>query len=96
MPTVESARPVNSPEAINVSQDIAGIHIRFIPENEKGDELTSRKFKDLCVFNVAGIIEVTTITEGDKKKRYRKLVPLNTWEQEHEQNGGGGDDNDGD
>ena len=32
----------------SVGENILGIHIRFLPEGTKDEELTSRKFKDKC------------------------------------------------
>ena len=54
----------------SVRDVIAGVHIRFIPENEKGEEITSRKFKDLVTFMVEGIalrVEVGQTATGKKK-----------------------------
>jgi hypothetical protein len=35
-----------------VNVNVKGIHIRFIPENTKGEQLTSRKFREF--FTTAG------------------------------------------
>ena len=36
--------------SVSVRDAIEGVHIRFIPENEKGEELTSRRMKDAITF----------------------------------------------
>jgi hypothetical protein len=41
----------------NPDQDVVGVHINFIPESSKGEDLSSRAFKDLCVFENVGVIE---------------------------------------
>ena len=41
--------------SVNVRDAIEGVHIRFIPENEKGEELTSRRMKDAITFTVEGV-----------------------------------------
>ena len=67
----------------NVNHDVAGIHIRFIPENSKGEEITSRKFADQCVFNVVGITKITKVTVNGKEKRYNELQLLEKWRKDN-------------
>ena len=59
---------------------INGVHIRFTPENSKGEELTSRKFAQLCSFEIKGkwIYKNVTPGEGETFKPYRTktLYPL--------------------
>ena len=59
---------------------INGVHIRFTPENSKGEELTSRKFAQLCSFEIKGkwIYKNITPGEGETFKAYRTktLYPL--------------------
>lgn len=57
-------------------QAINGVHIRFTPENSKGEELTSKKFKDLCTFEVLGYLETTNIGTKQKPKYQRVLYPI--------------------
>ena len=61
-------------------QAINGVHIRFTPENSKGEELTSRKFAQLCDFEIKGkwIYKNVTPGEGETFKPYRTktLYPL--------------------
>ncbi len=54
---------------MNIRELIDGVHIRFQPENSKGEELTSKKFKDSCV--------------PPNIKRMRTLVPMDTWRQQN-------------
>lgn len=63
----------------NVGLDVSGIHIRFLPENSKGEAITSRKFADQCVFNVVGVQKITRVKEGKKTKRYSELQSLEKW-----------------
>ena len=56
---------------------IAGVHLRFLPENAQGDQITSRMFKDLCKFDVQGIVESVKYGEDDKKS-YTKFT---SWEE---------------
>ena len=82
----------------SVDEVVKGIHIRFVPENSKGEELTSRAFKESVQLNVVGVRELTTITEGTKKTNYAALKDLDTWKYEVEHpaqasgGSGGGDE----
>lgn len=53
---------------------IQGVHIRFIPENAKGEQLTSRAFKDLCTFELVGRIETEKIDLGNGKYKYQQIL----------------------
>ena len=95
-PTVESAHHgVTKADMLagkaNVGQDVSGIHIRFIPENAKGEAITSRKFADQCIFNVVGVTKITTVTQGNKTKRYSELQSLEKWRKDYAANNNNGD-----
>jgi nucleoid DNA-binding protein len=69
----------------NPDLDVAGVHINFIPESGKGDDLTSRAFKELCVFENVGVVEyVRKGGEGADKNKVigTKLVDMDAWYQE--------------
>ena len=86
-PKVESARGGLTEAKLadgdfNVADVVEGIHVRFIPENSKGEELTSSKFKDSCVLETLGVIELTQTNPGcaqGKEKYARSLVSLEAW-----------------
>lgn len=87
-PRVESARNGVSKENMqagkaNVGQDVEGIHIRFIPENAKGEEITSRKFAEQCIYNIVGVTKITKVTQGKKTKRYNELQSLEKWRKDN-------------
>ena len=65
-------------EALNVGIDnlIAGVHLRFTPENSKGEELTSRNLKNDCIFEMRDLITVHKVTVDGKVKRYQTRVPI--------------------
>ena len=74
-PTVESVGRTN-PLDYNVNTDVKGIHIRFIPENAKGEEITSRQFADLCTLMTAGVWTVEKVNIGGKWKSVRRFRPM--------------------
>ena len=55
---------------------INGIKINFSPENTKGEKLTSRAFKDECIFEFGYLVESEKRTVGGKEKRFQKKTPL--------------------
>lgn len=73
-PTVES-KGKDDPNDYDVNTDVVGIHIRFIPQNDKGEELTSKKFADLCTFNCVGVWEKKKVVVKGKTVITRKLIP---------------------
>ena len=97
-PKVESARGGLTEAKLadgdfNVADVVEGIHVRFIPENSKGEELTSSKFKDSCVLETLGIIELTQTNPGcaqGKEKYARSLVSLEAWRIKNGSTDGGG------
>ena len=58
---------------------IAGVHLRFIPENSKGERLTSRALKDECTFKAAYVIESKKKTIDGKQVTYQEKIPLSSW-----------------
>ena len=82
-------------KSLNVGIDnlIAGVHLRFIPENSKGDELTSRMLKKECTFKAAYVVESKTKTIDGKERTYQEKIPISsfataTYEPETNQEGG--------
>ena len=70
---------------------INGIKINVTPENIKGEKLTSRAFKDECVFEFGYLVESEVRTVGGKEKRYQKKTPLSyVLAPQADNNGGGG------
>ena len=55
---------------------INGIKINFSPENIKGEKLTSRAFKDQCVFEFGYVVESEKRTVNGKEKRVQKKTPI--------------------
>jgi len=55
---------------------INGIHINFNPENTKGEKLTSRAFKEECLFEFGYLVESEVRTVGGKERRYQKKTPI--------------------
>ena len=70
--------------SVNVRDAIEGVHIRFIPENEKGEELTSRRMKDAITFTVEGVKILTKVGVAPNQKTLVSIESLEKFA-----NGGG-------
>ena len=71
---------------------IAGVHLRFIPENTKGEKLTSRALKDECTFKAAYVIESKKKTIDGKERTYQEKIPISSFAvASHKPSTGGGD-----
>ena len=68
----------NLADAVAAGPDamINGIKINFNPENSKGEQLTSRAFKDQCIFEFGYLVESEVRTVAGKQKRFQKKTPL--------------------
>ena len=55
---------------------INGIKINFTPENTKGEKLTSRAFKDQCIFEFGYVVESVKRTVDGKERRYQNKTPI--------------------
>ena len=77
-PRVESLG-VNEPEQFDPSVHIKGVHIRFIPEGQKGEALTSRKFRDMCTLQLAGVWIKTQFVMDGKTKVLREFMTMDQY-----------------
>ena len=61
--------------AVGPEAMINGIRIIFTPENSKGEKLTSRAFKEQCIFEY-GYVESEVRTVNGKQRRVQKKTPI--------------------
>ena len=79
-PTIEGVGANSVEAAVNGLNDlIKGVHLRFLPEGVKGDELTSRKLKSDCHFEAYQLVKTHYKMIGGKKKTYQTRTPLSTY-----------------
>ena len=83
---------VESAVAAGPDAMINGIKINFSPENTKGEKLTSRAFKDECIFEFGYVVESEKRTVGGKEKRFQKKTPISYVLAPAADNAGGGGD----
>ncbi len=55
---------------------VSGIHIRFIPENSKGEQLTSRELKKECVLQAAYVVSSKKKTIDGREVTYQEKIPI--------------------
>ena len=65
-------------EAVTAGADnlINGIKIVFIPENTKGEKLTSKALKADCIFTFGYLVESEKRTVNGKVRRVQKKTPI--------------------
>jgi hypothetical protein len=75
----EAANSVEEALEKGVDQMIAGVHLRFIPENTKGDQLTSRALKKECQFKPAYVVARKKKTIDGKEVYYQEKIPVSSY-----------------
>ena len=83
---------VETAVAAGAANLINGIKINFTPENSKGEQLTSRAFKEQCTFEFGYVVESEKRTVGGKEKRFQKKTPISYVLAPAADNTGGGGD----
>ena len=78
--------------AVAVGPDamINGIKINFVPENTKGEKLTSRAFKEQCIFEYGFVVQSEIRTVNGKQRRVQKKTPITYLMAPAADNAGGG------
>ncbi len=83
-PTIESdgqkaQDTVEKALSVGLENMIAGVHLRFTPENSKGEELTSREMKSECTFKAAYVVSSKKKTIDGKKVKYQEKIPISSF-----------------
>ena len=95
-PTAEVAKngavnDIPDMDGLNPNDIVKAIHIRFLPDATKLDNLCGPKFKDACTLELRNIIDTQEVTIDGKKKKVQTLKPIATAVAEWKaQNGQGG------
>jgi hypothetical protein len=98
-PTAEVAKngavnDIPDMDGLNPNDIVKAIHIRFLPDATKLDNLCGPKFKDACTLELRNIIDTQEVTVDGKKKKVQTLKPISTavaeWKAQHGESGGSG------
>ena len=82
-PTAEAAKNgavlnIAAMEGLNPNDIVKAIHIRFLPDATKLDNLCGPAFKDACTLELRNIVDTQEVTVNGKKKKVRTLKPIAT------------------
>ena len=95
-PTAEVAKDgavldIPQMDGLNPNDIVKAIHIRFLPDATKLDNLCGPKFKDACTLELRNIVDTQKVTVNGKQKTVTTLKPIATAVAEWKaQNGQGG------
>ena len=82
-PSIESVKggvaSVAKAQELGADALIAGVHLNFRPENSEGEKLTSRAFKQLCVFELHDVVKSEKKTIEGKERTYQTRTPISTY-----------------
>lgn len=76
---VKARKTVEDSLAVGLDEIIDGVNISFIPENKKGEKLTSKAFKEQCVFEAAYVITAKKKTVDGKEVKYQEKIPISSY-----------------
>ena len=77
---VKARTTVEDALAVGLDEIIEGVNITFIPENSKGEKLTSKAFKEQCVFEAAYVISSKKKTIDGKVHTYQEKIPVSSFQ----------------
>ncbi len=81
-------------DGLNPNDVVKAIHIRFLPDSTKLDNLCGPQFKNRCTLEFRNIVDTIEVTVDGKVKKMQTLKPIATtiaeWKAAH---GGGTNDN---
>ena len=76
--TKASVADIAAMEGLNPNEVVKAIHIRFIPNQTKLDNLAGPAFKDQCSLELRNIIDTEKVTVDGKQKSVTTLLPIAT------------------
>jgi hypothetical protein len=79
-------------DGLNPNDIVKAIHIRFLPDSTKLDNLCGPQFKNRCSLELRNIVDTQEVTVDGKKKKVQTLKPIATavaeWKEQHGGDGG--------
>ena len=82
-PTAEVAKngavsSIAAMDGLNPNDIVSAIHIRFLPDSTKLDNLCGPAFKDACSLELRNIVDTIELTVNGKTKKVQTLKPIAT------------------
>ena len=85
---------IGAMDGLNPNDIVKAIHIRFLPDSTKLDNLCGPKFKDACTLELRNIISTQKVMVNGKEKNVTTLKPIATavaeWKAQNGEGGSGG------
>ena len=79
-------------DGLNPNDIVKAIHIRYLPDSTKLDNLCGPQFKNRCTLELRNIVDTQEVTIDGKTKKVQTLKPIATavaeWKAQNTQNGG--------
>ena len=83
---------IQAMDGLNPNDIVKAIHIRFLPDSTKLDNLCGPQFKNRCVLELRNIVDTQEVTVNGKTKKMQILKPIATavaeWKEANGEGGG--------
>ena len=65
-------------ESLDPNDIVEAIHIRFLPDTSKLDNISGRAFKEACALELRNIVDTKEVTLNGKIRKMQTLTPIST------------------
>ena len=65
-------------DGLNPNDIVEAIHIRFLPDSSKLDNISGRAFKEACALELRNIVDTQEVTVNGKIRKMQTLTPIST------------------
>ena len=65
-------------EGLDPNDIVEAIHIRFLPDTSKLDNISGRAFKETCALELRNIVDTKEVTLNGKIRKMQTLTPIST------------------
>jgi len=65
-------------DGLNPNDIVEAIHIRFLPDTSKLDNISGRAFKEACALELRNIVDTKEVTLNGKIRKMQTLTPIST------------------
>ena len=65
-------------DGLNPNDIVEAIHIRFLPDTSKLDNISGKAFKEACALELRNIVDTKEVTVNGKIRKMQTLTPIST------------------
>ena len=65
-------------DGLNPNDIVEAIHIRFLPDTSKLDNISGKAFKEACALELRNIVDTKEVTLNGKIRKMQTLTPIST------------------